>query len=386
MVGKNGRKCPGRKMIGAVAPYGVHVDIRDPQTFALWRSRRGLLCKLCSDHAQPYHRQDTGNRYLRHGRCDPVTPKTGRDRGKQTLLRYWLHDRLLEFGLTGVTARPYGDKRYPHVRGARDERRYAVMVQYDPLPFGGARQRTNELIEAGYDQVLWLTRHCDWVERLPSLGISEFTQGPADDYHLHTGFLVRQANTQGLNVQCYSLRDFLRQWTEPDTLAWAHLTTTTAGWAAVTDWKQLTLEHLRTIEAQNERIRQLDQQLAVMRQELEEASHAGDTGRRGADDRDERRRRIPLEAAYGAVVALENRQKEPPADLESEPDAGLSAAVQELQHGKNRNPAPIDARLTAAVGRMTILRRMSAALVALCLILALLAWLTSRKAREPMRA
>ncbi|WP_157229034.1 hypothetical protein [Nocardia brevicatena] len=139
---------------------------------------------------------------------------------------------------------------------------------------------------------------------------------------------------------------------------------------------------LRIIEAQNERIRQLDQQLAIMRQELEEASPALGTDRRGADDRDERR--TPLEAAYGAVVELENLHHELPADLESEPDSGLPAAVQELQDGKNRGLALIDARATAT-GRMTTLGRISAALAAACLILALPAWLKSFKSWEPMR-
>lgn len=376
MADGNGQECPGKKMTDAVAPYGVRIDIRDPDTFALWTSRRGLRCELCNGHMQVY-RRGNGNRYLRHRLCG--SPRLNRHERNRP--RYWLRDRFLEYGLTDVAVRQYGDSRYPHVSGTRGEHRYAVMVQYDPLSAEEAGQRTDELVEAGYDQVLWLTHHCDEVEHLPSLGISGFAPDAADDYHAHTGFLVRRAHTRGLDVQCCSLREFLRRWIEPDTLAWAHLTPETTGWAAVTDWKQITFEHLRIIEEQNARIRQLEQQLAALRSGPEEESDVSAAGRQAVETGDARR--IPSEVIRGVLEETEDMDREPPEGPGSESDVDLPVVVREPRNSEDHGSIPVVARATAT-GRTPSVG-LGAALVAACLILILLSWLGFRGSDKSTR-
>ncbi|MET8796140.1 hypothetical protein ABZV91_06740 [Nocardia sp. NPDC004568] len=141
------------------------------------------------------------------------------------------------------------DQHHPDVSGSRDGYRYAIEVPWSPISLDAGRIRTKYLHDAGYDQVLWVTRHAGWADQLPAVDLRTSVPTVDDDYGIRTGFLSQDLNGSAEPIaQPTSLRRFLRQWAEPDSLAWAYMTTTTAGWATVTEWKQYTQQQARTVE------------------------------------------------------------------------------------------------------------------------------------------
>ncbi|MGW0007722.1 hypothetical protein ACWDT6_28350 [Nocardia grenadensis] len=239
-------------MTAAVGPRGELVRIGEPATFLAWKARRDLACMLCGYPVVPYTHYRSGNRFIRHGRGISTRANGSTGRGSQNfehaLLEHWICNELRAHGIGDAQVRPRMDQHHPDVSGSRDGYRYAIEVPWSPISLDAARIRTKYLHGAGYDQVLWVTRHAGWADQLPAVDLRTSVPTVDDDYGIRTGFLSHDLNGSEPVAQPTSLRKFLRQWAEPDSLAWAYLTTTTSGWATVTEWKQYTEQQARTVE------------------------------------------------------------------------------------------------------------------------------------------
>ncbi|MFF0495765.1 hypothetical protein ACFYU5_05120 [Nocardia aobensis] len=254
MVASGGRVCAGSEMTAALGPYGVLIDVRDEGLFDDWEAKQGLRCLLCRHKVEAYHSR-VGNPFLRHGKRAPAGQIPGGGKGSETFdharLKYWTRDRPSP--PTAARVEPHIGDQFPDVYGTKNGIAYAIEVQWSQLDLDTARERTQGLRAAGCDRVVWLTRHCNWVEKLPAVGVSDFRPATRDGYELHTGVLrhqpTRRASGTRMAVTRWSLDRSLRDWTNSgtDELAWAYSTATTAGWATVTDWEQHTKDQAHEI-------------------------------------------------------------------------------------------------------------------------------------------
>lgn len=232
--------CFAKGMDAALGRYDEFIDVRNPDTFNAWRSTPGLRCLVCRHPVEAY--RSSGQRpYVRHGRGYGATVSVGERRSATETflhfrLKHWVCAELQAHGAADAQVEIRLERRTPDVFGHIDGRGYAVEVQWSPLTYTEASARTGDLLAAGADEVLWLTRTCSWIEKLPALGIKSF-QGAGEDYQAHTGVLIHRPQS-GLRPTraAVSIRRALHAWTAGE-LAWAYQDHKKAGWATVTDWK-----------------------------------------------------------------------------------------------------------------------------------------------------
>lgn len=262
MVGSWERLCPGFEMVEALGPYDDVVRIRDADVYERWHSKRGLRCNVCRNEVEIYTQGTSKKRFLRHGKNTPPGRVPGGGRGSETTehaaLKYWTRDHLRSIGFADAEVEPQLGEQFPDV--------------YSTLDYATAAARTAGLRAAGCDQVLWIARHCDWIERLPAAGLASFTPGRDGNYYLHTGYLAMRAPWSGrraLAVQECSLNRFLTRWADQE-LVWAYTTTTTAGWATVTDWEHHTRDQAAPITDLQQRLRRSTGQLEQARRRRDE--------------------------------------------------------------------------------------------------------------------
>ncbi|TLF63607.1 hypothetical protein FEK33_26820 [Nocardia asteroides NBRC 15531] len=243
-------------MTAARGQYGTLVDVRVEGAYAEWSGRKGLTCLLCRCPVEVYYRRSTGNVFVRHGKNTPAgtIPAGGKvsETFEHARLKQWTCDRLATFGLADVAVEPRIGDQYPDVYGTRDGVSYAVEIQWSNLAPDRARERTAGLRAAGCDQVLWVTRHRHWIEKIPAVSLGEFKRtGSGGGYRIQSGFLTprtsARTNRLAMADRHYPLDSFLQHWSTPGELAWAYTTPTTAGWATVTDWETLTRDQAAEI-------------------------------------------------------------------------------------------------------------------------------------------
>lgn len=244
---RRGSRNGAAMMTAALTPGREYVDITHDVVFEAWHGRAGLTCLGCKDQLTVVARQ-TGTRFLRHESTGRARSNAGEHHsGEETYLhnraKYWVRNQLRLMGVTDAEVERPVANRTPDVSGHYRGRLFAVEVQWSPLAEATARQRTDELTAAGVDHIVWLTQDCDWVSRLPALGIAEFD--PADDeYEAFTGFY--RGHSRGMRETQHPISSFLRQWIN-DELGWAHIDLSRRGWATVTDWEHRTREQAATI-------------------------------------------------------------------------------------------------------------------------------------------
>lgn len=253
-------------MVRALGPYEEFIDIRDEAMYSIWKSRRGLRCLYCGQGLGIYHQGRSKERFLRHPDSSGVVPTGWRsvESEEHAAVKYWIRDHLRSIGLTDAEVEQRAGEQFPDVSGTRSGRTFAVEVQFSPLDLATAAARTAGLRAAGCNQVLWIARHCDWIERLPAAGLADFTPSDEGTYHLHTGHLALRTARSGhraLAVQKTSLSRFLTRWVDQE-LVWAYTTTTTAGWATVTDWEHHTRDQAAQIADLQQRLRRSTTQTA----------------------------------------------------------------------------------------------------------------------------
>ncbi|MGN2640502.1 competence protein CoiA family protein [Nocardia takedensis] len=383
MVDKQGRRCTGEEMTGALSPYGVAVDIRDDGIYGMWRSRRGLRCMVCGNEVEVYTSR-AKNRFVRHGKNTPAGRMSSGGRGSETYehaaLKYWTRDQLQTLGLRDAQVEPHVGDQYPDIYGTLDGTSYAVEIQWSALDHDTAAARTAGLRAAGCDQVLWVARHCDWIERLPAASISDFDPEAEGGYYLHTGHLAMRQNRSGprtLKVARCSLPRFLKRWTEGE-LVWAYNTPATAGWATVTDWEHHTRDQAARLAALRRQFDTQATQLAETRGELHSIAErltrttdelTGERSRAATELANERARhaqtRDNLEADLAARDAEHARQDRQCQQQYTDQTTRLRGETQRLT-----------AALEHAGGRIVLLSRAAIGLAVLALLLAVLLWLT----------
>ncbi|NUS43730.1 MAG: hypothetical protein HOQ24_08600 [Mycobacteriaceae bacterium] len=251
---------------------------------------------------------------MRHGKGDTAGQTGGiAAGGDETYLhermKHWVRDTLRDAGMVDADEEQTVGDRRPDVYGHYNGQAFAVEVQWSDLDEDHARARTDGLLAAGVGQVLWLTRPCLWVPRLPAVGIRDFNPtGP--DYDIFTGAFSYWPS--GMRVQQYSLRAFLRQWVAAD-IDWAWIDLTKAGWATMTDWQQHTERQAREIARLEDRLERTrgylgDLQGKLGDAETKHAESAADVKRleQQLDDLQRAHERELAEARDGAEEQLDN--------------------------------------------------------------------------------
>ncbi|OBA48022.1 hypothetical protein A5789_03045 [Nocardia sp. 852002-51101_SCH5132738] len=380
MVASRGRVCPGSEMTAALGPYGVLVDVHDDGVFDDWEAKQGLRCLLCGNKVEPYHSR-VGNPFLRHGKRTPAGQIPIGGKGSETfdhaLLKYWTRDRLEHYGLSDATVEPHIGDQFPDVYGTKNGIAYAVEVQWSHLDLDTARARTEGLRAAGCDRVVWLTRHCNWVEKLPAAGVSDFRPAIRGGYELHTGVLRHQPARRGpgtrMVVARWPLDRFLLDWTSSSTdeLAWAYSTATTAGWATVTDWEQHTKDQAHEIATKK---RQLADALAERDQLRTDLRAARATANSHAEKIDEQAQTITDQVrTLGDRDSTIADQKKAIGRAAAENDRLTSAAKKLLamnsqaEEGRKKSAAEIE-QLKRTAARLT---NTCIVFAVLCLVLAI---------------
>ncbi|MGN2640595.1 competence protein CoiA family protein [Nocardia takedensis] len=370
-------------MTGALSPYGVTVDIRDKGTYAVWTSRKGLRCMVCGNEVEVFT-SPKKNRFVRHGKNTPAGRMPTGVRGSETYehaaLKYWTRDQLQGLGLRDAQVEPQVGDQYPDVYGTLDGTAYAVEIQWSALDHDTAAARTAGLRAAGCDQVLWVARHCDWIERLPAASLGDFKPEADGGYYLHTGHLAMKHNRSGprtLKVAQCSLHRFLKRWTEGE-LVWAYTTPTTAGWATVTDWEHHTREQATQLAAMRRQFDTQTTQLADTRRELQTTAQrltratdelTAERSRAATELANERARhaqtRDNLEADLAARDAEHARQNDQRQQQHTDQTAQLRGEAQRLT-----------AALKHAGGQIALLGWTVIGLAVLAVLLVVLLWLT----------
>ncbi|MFB8001516.1 hypothetical protein [Nocardia sp. NPDC056000] len=170
--------CFAQRMTAALGPFGEYVDIASEDVFQTWQNRTGLCCLVCGRPAEIYHSK-VRNLFVRHGKgYGPKGTAAQRRAARETFLhyrfKYWVRDELRVRGVAAEVEVDLGVRK-PDIFGeSSDGRGYSVEVQWSDLSYENAAQRTADQQTAGVHEVVWLTRNCDWVARLPALGIASF--------------------------------------------------------------------------------------------------------------------------------------------------------------------------------------------------------------------
>ncbi|MFE3024015.1 hypothetical protein [Nocardia tengchongensis] len=177
-------QCFAQRMTAAFGPYGEYIDISGEDVFQIWQKRAGLRCLVCAHPVEVYHSSGK-NPFVRHGKGHgPKGTAAQRRAARETFLhyrfKYWVRDELRTCGVAAEVEVDLGG-RQPDVFGSTsDGHGYSAEIQWSDLARTGAATRTTEQLAAGVDEVVWLTRNCDWVEQLPALGIASFTPNSSD--------------------------------------------------------------------------------------------------------------------------------------------------------------------------------------------------------------
>ncbi|WP_406272545.1 hypothetical protein OH799_32970 [Nocardia sp. NBC_00881] len=262
---------PARQMMtAALTPGGEYVNIIDPAVFNSWHLRKGLSCLGCKNDLTVVERDQS--RFLRHR---PGTVAAGRSEahsGEETFLhnrmKHWVRNQLRQMGMTDAQVEQSVGNQTPDVYGHYQDRSFAVEVQWSPLAEKVARERTTGLRIAGVDHIVWLTRHCDWVSRIPALGIADFDP-PDDEYTAFTGFYC--AHSRGMRESQLSVSSFLQQWIDNE-LGWAYIDLSRRGWATVTDWEERTRQQSATITNLKHDLQTRDAEIGQLKADLDTKS------------------------------------------------------------------------------------------------------------------
>ncbi|WP_216917991.1 competence protein CoiA family protein [Nocardia noduli] len=372
MAVKQARLCPGKRMTKALGPYDEVVDVRDQSSYTQWRSQRGLRCMLCGNAVEAWT-SSAANQFARHGKNTPAGRLPPEGRGSETLqhavLKYWTRDHLRSIGFDAEVEPQIGEQ-YPDVYGTRHGTSHAVEIQWSSLDHAAAAARTAGLRAAGCDQVLWLTRHCDWVERLPAAGLGTFTPAAVGGYHLHTGHLaMKSTRTPGhrtLQVQPSSLPRLLTRWADQQ-LVWAYTTTNTAGWATVTDWEEHTRNQATQIVTLQQR---LDKQVTHIEDSRRRLAATADQLTQTTDTLTQERARH-TQTRDNLAADLARARTEHNAHTEEH-----RQQLGKLTAGYQREVTALTAELEHAKQRITTLTRAVAVLGGIGLLLIVLLWLT----------
>ncbi|MGW4121358.1 competence protein CoiA family protein [Nocardia sp. NPDC004711] len=250
-------------MTAGLGRYDEFIDIAVEESFQAWHNTAGLRCLVCR-HPVVVYRSRGKNPFVRHSKGHGVTV-SARDRQsagetfQHLRFKYWVRDELRNRGVD-AEIEVWQDGRRPDVFGKRDGRGYAVEIQWSPLTVEEAHARTEHHRTAGADEVLWLTRSCNWVEQLPALGIKSFTPTSGGHYFAHTGYL-RHGRRAELRVEPIAVRQFLDAWIEGE-LAWGYRETEKAGWATVTDWTAYTAEQADEIDQMRRKVESANARVA----------------------------------------------------------------------------------------------------------------------------
>ncbi|MEV0765155.1 hypothetical protein [Nocardia sp. NPDC050435] len=374
-------ECFASAMNAALGRYNEFIDVRDPEVFATWHHTPGLRCLVCK-HPVTAYRSRSHNPFVRHGKGAAAQRSSAAARSAHETflhyrLKYWVRDQLRACGSTDAEVEvSIGDRR-PDVFGNIAGRGYAVEIQWSPLDYLEARTRTHELKAAGAENVLWLTRSCNWVELLPALGIKNFDP-PRNHYRAHTGYLAR-GRRGGLYVTEISVQDVLAQWAAGD-VAWAYRDHYKAGWATVSDWEQHTKQQAAVIADQN---RKLEAATTLISDQAHELETAKQQKQRLEDQRDELLDDKSL--TQRRIETLRQSQVQASRTHTRELEAASKRAQELVGQGEQ-----LQAKYRAALGQikmlrdelaslkraLALLRPAAVLLVISCLVLGVFAWLT----------
>lgn len=282
----------GLRMIRALGPSDVVVNVREPGKYEYWHGRDGLRCMNCNASVHVMQRQN-GSRWMRHSAADKqrcaAAATSGPEGYEHELLKYWLRDWFRASGYEAHCEKRVGSS-IPDVSAtALDGRKLAVEVQLAHLNESEAQRRTELLLAQGRE-VLWITHHCNWVDRLPAVGLNiqavpegAVPDGPAtkiDDnyYAVREGILTCGPNGDLRGGKQTALESFLRRYHEQQ-VHWALLRPEQYGWALDTDWERHLDWQAHHITELEEELRQADitrqqvtadheDQLAAIREQL----------------------------------------------------------------------------------------------------------------------
>jgi Competence protein CoiA-like family len=259
-------------MTAAAGPNRELVVVRRPGAYEDWRGRGGLTCLVCGRDVHVFRHQ-TGSLWLRHDRsADERTcarHATGPEGYEHQLLKHWIRDRLKQHGYD-ASCEQKGGQRTPDVTASRHDRALAVEVQLAALPFGEAQQRTADMQAEGY-QVVWLTHHCDWVARLPAVGLHvernesgyRATEIDGNYYSVKEGMLKPDEHGQLVGGRRRpALGTFIDFVALDGRLHWAQQEQDRYGWAQMDQWR----EHL---QRQGARIATLEEQVERLATEVD---------------------------------------------------------------------------------------------------------------------
>ncbi|CAM4486898.1 hypothetical protein NONI108955_34300 [Nocardia ninae] len=366
-----GNPCYALEMDAALGRHDEYIDIRDPKVFATWQKTPGLRCLVCQHPVTVYH-SSAKNPFVRHGKGfgatgDRAAKTSARETFLHFRLKHWVCAELKALGSKDAQVETRLEARTPDVFGHLHGRGFAVEVQWSGLDHSVAQARTRDLLAAGADEVLWLTRPCTWAERLPVLGIISFNPD-GDDYTAHTGFLTYRPRL-GLRPAHMSVRDFLRDWTAGDRLAWAYVDHKKGGWATVTDWQHHT-------KAQAEEIAAKKRQLAAALTERDELRAKFETAcnslRTTADKLT--RQTTAVEQALTYRKQLESKITSQNAELHRA-DQDIKTAEQERSAAQQKI-ADLTDQLAWQAARLNLRAAATITLTVLCLALGLAVLLT----------
>lgn len=271
---KRSRGQPARTRSGgmtrALDRDGNVVRARDPEQFERWHRKAGLRCLTCKGDVHLQERSN-GNVWVRHSpageRACAAAAAGGSESYEHEVLKYEIRKILNSLGFQAECEKRVGFRTPDVWAVAPDGRRLAVEVQLAYLSEDEARKRTEDL-RAEDCEVLWVTRHCNWVERLPAVGLakqetrrSRATLIDGAYYWLHQGVLTCQPDKELHRSAAPSLEQFFEFYGQ-HRVSWALVHLEHYGWAVDSDWKK----HL---EWQAHQITDLKGKAAAMHDEIE---------------------------------------------------------------------------------------------------------------------
>jgi hypothetical protein len=181
------------------------------------------------------------------------------ERYEHELLKFWVRDRLACLGFQAECEQRV-NRSQPDVRAVGFGRQLAVEVQPGYLRDDEVEARTAKL-RAEEHEVLWLTRHCNWVQQQPAVNVRALDRAVDDSTRIgESYYLVREGvlcpDPSGELVagqRDVALGTFLDLFSQ-GRIGWAMLRDEQYGWAVTEDWQK----HL---ERQGRRVADLERQL-----------------------------------------------------------------------------------------------------------------------------